>query len=236
MAQRAEGSTLLAHPVRLALVVIAGLLALLVLLSVVDRGDGLGLVVGSHGDASYLAVFGLVAADAVVPIFPGETTVNAAATLAAQGEMKLGLVILAAALGAIIGDSALFWIARRGASHLKPQVDRAKSNDKVAQALTFLNRGAPMLLLTGRYVPGLRFVVNSTMGMSDMPYRTFLPWSALGGLIWAAYTSLLAYWVGSALDDYPLASVVIAGAITTVIIGVVFLYLRRDLAVDEPAA
>ena len=45
--------------------------------------------------------------DAVCPIFPGETTLNAASTLAANGKLHLWLVIVAAAVGAILGDSAL---------------------------------------------------------------------------------------------------------------------------------
>ena len=38
-----------------------------------DAGSGL---------AAYLTIFGLVFADAIVPIFPGETTLNAASVLA----------------------------------------------------------------------------------------------------------------------------------------------------------
>ena len=79
-----------------------------------------------------------------------------------------------------------------------------------------------MLLLTGRYDPGLRSVVNSTMGIERMPDRSFLPWSALGGALWSLFTCLLAYWVGSTLDDYPVASATISGAITNALIGVFF--------------
>jgi hypothetical protein len=37
----------------------------------------------------------------VFPVLPGETTLNAASTLASQGTLELPLVILAGALGAI---------------------------------------------------------------------------------------------------------------------------------------
>jgi membrane-associated protein len=84
-----------------------------------------------------------------------------------------------------------------------------------------------MLLLFGRYVPGLRFVINSTMGLSGMSYRSFIPWSGLGAAIWSTYTCLLAYWVGSALDDYPLASIIISGAITSALIAAFFVYQRK---------
>ena len=47
------------------------------------------------------------------------------------------------------------------------------------------------------------------------------------GALWATYACLLAYWVGSTLDNYPLASVVVSGAITTLLIAIYFLHARR---------
>lgn len=204
-----------------------GVIAVFLLAS--DGGDGFSLIDG-EAPGSYFAIFALVGADAVVPIFPGETTLNAASTLASQGELSLGVVMLAGALGAIVGDSTLFLIARRSSARLEPQLTRARANRRVEAAFQFLDRGAPMLLLTGRYVPGLRFVVNATLGVSDMPYRSFLPWSALGGLMWSVYTCGLAYLVGTALEGFPLASVVIAGLITTIVIAVFFISGRRRAA------
>jgi len=204
-------------------------IAVFAVLMTIDKGDGFSLVDGQT-PGSYLAIFALIGLDAVVPVFPGETTLNAAATLAAKDELSLVLIILAGALGAIVGDSALFWIARRSSSYVEPQLNRAKGNSKIASALSFLDHGAPMLLLFGRYVPGLRFVINSTMGLSGTPYRSFIPWSALGAVMWSTYTCLLAYWVSSSLEDYPLASVIISGAITSLVIAAFFIYQRRQRA------
>jgi membrane protein DedA with SNARE-associated domain len=209
------------------------LIGVVAVLFSIDDGDGFSLVDGQT-PGSYLAIFALIGLDAVIPVFPGETTLNAAATLAAADELSLGLIILAGALGAIVGDSALFFIARRGSSVVEPQLERAKRNAKIASALSFLDRGAPMLLLVGRYVPGLRFVINSTMGLSGMPYRSFIPWSALGAAIWSTYTCLLAYLVGSALDDYPVASMILSGVITSVLIAIFFIYQRRQSPQPAP--
>jgi membrane protein DedA with SNARE-associated domain len=190
--------------------------------------NGLDLVVASSGNWAYAAVFFLVAADAVCPIFPGETTLNAASTLAARGDLTLAWVVVAGALGAIAGDSALYWIARRGSNRFAPKVEQAKENAKVATALDFMGSSARLLLVVGRYVPGMRFVVNASMGLTHYPYRRFLLWSSIGGTLWSVYTCLLAYAVGTALSDFPLASVVISGLITTAAIVVVFLVARRQ--------
>jgi membrane-associated protein len=190
-------------------------------------GDGFSLVDDATGDWAYLAVFMLVFGDAICALLPGETTLNAASTLAAQGSLDLGLVMLAGALGAIVGDSALYWIARRGAKRIEPQLEQARKNDKVQAALAFMGSSARVLLVAGRYVPGLRFAVNATMGLSAYPYRQFLLWSSIGGTLWSVYTCGLAYLVGTALSEFPLASVVISGAVTTVMIAVLFFVVRR---------
>jgi membrane-associated protein len=189
--------------------------------------DGFTQISPDDPSRTYFFVFFFVAADAVIPIFPGETTLNAASTLAADGDLELWLVILLGALAAIVGDSSLYWIARTSSARITPQLDRARKNTRVAAALDFLDRGAPVLLVFGRYVPGLRFVINSTMGMNKYPYGKYLPWSALGGALWSTYTCVLAYKVGSTLDNYPLASVYISGLITTVVMAVIFLVVRR---------
>ncbi len=195
----------------------------LVALTLALTGDGLGLVEPDQSPAlSYLAIFLLIAGDAVVPILPGETTLNAASVLASQGELDLVPVIVAGALGAIVGDSALYWIARSGPGGVREKLTRARENDRVDRVLQVLGDRAPMLIVFGRYVPGVRFVVNASMGVIEMPYRRFLLWSSIGGSIWATYTCVLAFSVGTALAEFPLASVVISGFITTGLIVVIY--------------
>jgi membrane-associated protein len=209
----------------LALLVL-GVAAVVILVSI-GGDDGLGQLDADNPTRTYFLVFFFVAADAVIPVFPGETTLNAASAFAAAGDLELWIVIVLGALAAIVGDSSLYWIARGSSSRITPQLERARRNTRVAAALDFLDRGAPVLLLFGRYVPGLRFVINATMGMNRYPYLRYLPWSALGAALWSTYTCVLAYKVGSSLDNYPLASVYISGLITTVLMAVIFLVVRR---------
>lgn len=207
-----------------AIIVLVGTVAAVVYLA---NGDGIDFIDPDNLTRSYVTIFVLIALDGVAPIFPGETTLNAASTAVAQGTLELVPVIVMGFLGALVGDSALFWIARRSSQRIEPQLNRARANKHVSEALGFMESSAPLLIVGGRYVPGLRFVVNATMGLSDMPYRRFLPWSALSGMLWSVYTCVLAYAVGRALGQFPLASVVISGAVTTIVIAAIFVVLRR---------
>src|SRR4051812_46716625 len=192
------------------------------------------LVGTSTGLVGYLIIFALVFCDAIVPIFPGETTLNTAAVLASQGTLDLALVIAAGTAGAILGDSALYWIARTGPRTLKARLDAASQKDeRVAKGLALLGRSGPLLIACGRFVPGARFAVGASMGLIEYPYARFLLFSAIGGAFWAAYTCLLAYWIGSSLEDFPLASIVISGIVTTVLIVAVYWVDRRRRASER---
>jgi membrane protein DedA with SNARE-associated domain len=202
------------------------LLAVIAFIQALELDVG-GLLEDVSAEAAYLLCFLLIWFDAVIPIFPGETTLNAASTMAAEGELELGLVMLAGALGAIVGDSSLFWIARKNADKVRPQLDKALENPKINTAWDALHRSTGLLLVAGRFVPGMRFAVNATMGLSEIPYRRFLPWSVVGATLWSVYTCALAYRVATTLSGYPLASIVISSIITTLALVAVFYVDRR---------
>ncbi|ACQ80110.1 SNARE associated Golgi protein [Beutenbergia cavernae DSM 12333] len=208
---------------------VAVFLLVVAALQVAGGGDGFATITASVAEWAYLSVFLLVFLDGICALFPGETTLTAASTLAATGDLSLPLVMLAGAGGAIAGDSALYWIARGARRRYRAKLAVAVENEKVASVLAIMGSSAPPLLVAGRYVPGMRFVVNATFGIAAHPYRHFLLWSAVGGSLWSVYTCGLAYLVATQLGDFPFASVVVSGTITTVAIAVVLLVARRRL-------
>jgi membrane-associated protein len=197
---------------------------------------GLGLFDhDSVGSGSYLLIFLLIAGDAVIPILPGETTLNTAAVLASQGELVLLLVIIAGALGAIVGDSLVYWMARLGKGQIERRLGRFLKGKRASKAVEAFRRNGPGFIVVGRYLPGMRLVINfAAGGILHMPYKKFLLWSSIGGVTWAAYTATLAYLVGSALAGYPIASIIVSGAITTV--GLAVIHRRTRHRTEKPEA
>jgi membrane-associated protein len=193
-----------------------------------NASERLGVLASRDDEYAYLVVALLVFADGVCAIFPGETTLSTASTLAANGKLSLSLVMLAGAVGAVTGDTALYWLARAGGSRFQARVDRATRGPRVAMMMDLIGARPSVLLCFGRYVPGLRFVVNATCGLTRLPYRHFILWSAVGGTLWSVVTCTIAYSVSTALSEYPLASIVISGLVSTVAIGVIVVVLRRQ--------
>jgi membrane-associated protein len=213
---------------------VGGIVLLAVLLGIAFllhrlQGDRNFTVAEEHlGAWAYLLIFLLVFGDALFPVFPSETSLLAASTLAVHGALDLGLVIATGAAGSIAGDSTLFWIARRGSRRIGERLEQARRRASIESALDVLGRNGPVLIVAGRYVPGVRFVVNASMGFSGYPYRRFLVWSAVGGALWSTSTCLVAAGVATVLAGFPLASVVLSGALTMGAIAVVFVALRKS--------
>jgi membrane protein DedA with SNARE-associated domain len=178
--------------------------------------------------AAYVTVLLLVFGDAIIPVFPGETTVTSAAVVAASGALNIWWVCVAASLGAILGDSAVYWIARSARGTLRHRMEAAAAKPRARQVLRVFSERAPLLIVVGRYVPGFRLVVNFTMGgVVRMAYPRFLRWSALSGALWGFYTGLLAFAIATVFDARPFLSLIISGLVTSVAIAWVMVVLRR---------
>lgn len=149
----------------------------------------------------YLGVLLAAAADGVIPIVPGESTVIAASVLASSGHLSLWIVILMAALGATIGDSAAYWIGAAGQGRVKQRIVRSLGDKRIAAAEALLEKRGWFLILFGRFVPGLRTLTSVSSGMLGYPYRRFLPISMLAGALWATYAGLLGFFVGEAVGN-----------------------------------
>jgi membrane protein DedA with SNARE-associated domain len=164
-----------------------------------------------------------------------------ASNLAAQSgsSIELWRVILAGALGAVVGDSALYWLSRTLLRRsMEDRVAKASENPKTSRALEVLSGTAPLLIMFGRFVPGLRFIVGATMGLGRYPYPRFLLWDAIGATTWSLYTCVFSYLVGSLIDDKPVISIGVSVIVTTALLGLLYKPLKKnwDAAEAEPTA
>jgi membrane-associated protein len=179
----------------------------------------------------YAVIFGFVVFDAIVPVFPSESLLTTASNLAAQdgSSIELWRLIVAGSLGAIIGDSLLYWLSRTVLRRfMSAQVDKAQRNEKVARSMEVMSRTAPTLIMFGRFVPGLRFMVNATMGLTKHRYASFLLWDAIGGTLWAAYTCVFSYLVATVIQDKPVISIGVSVVVTTALLGFLYRPLKNS--------
>jgi membrane protein DedA with SNARE-associated domain len=140
-------------------------------------------------DHGVLALFLLVfLQDIGVPTgLPGTVLVLIGGYLVYSHVVGLHEAAIAIALGAFLGASGMFFLARYGGRPLVLRLGRfvgltAKRLDAAALALD--RWGPPMLLIT-RVAPGTRVYMTIFAGISGWTYRRFALWTALFAVLWA---------------------------------------------------
>jgi len=120
---------------------------------------------------------------------PGESLVIAASLYAAAtGEMDIVLVVLAAAMGAIVGDNLGYLIGRSVGFRLLRRYGRyiliTPERLHIGQRL-FRKHGGKVVFF-GRFVAILRTLAALLAGASRMPWWRFFLANASGGFVWAS--------------------------------------------------
>jgi membrane-associated protein len=230
-----EQATHLRHLPRLRWLLVGGLALVVVAWAASAISGALADIEFDGLENPYAVIFGFVVFDAVIPIFPSESLLNAASTLATQDDSTIEIwrLIVAGSLGAVVGDSLLYWISRTVLRRfMAGRVAQAEKNEKVAKTLAVLQGQAAPLIVFGRFVPGMRFVVGATMGLTRFPYPRFLLWDVIGSVTWAAFTCISSALVATVIADQPVLSMLVSVIVTTALLG--FLYRSLKKGWQEP--
>jgi membrane-associated protein len=157
----------------------------------------LGIAMASHW--LVLVLFVAATVDAVFPVVPSEGLVVTAGMAAAAGHQNLLLVIVAAMVGSVIGESLCYFLGRGSGPALhrwmRRQEKRQRIFEKVSKALH--SRGG-LILMTVRYIPGARMVATLTAGATAYSFRKFILFTIAGVSIAYTYVALLGYLGGDA--------------------------------------
>ncbi|MCB5907074.1 DedA family protein [Streptomyces pinistramenti] len=164
----------------------------------------------------YVIITLSVVLDVFVPILPSGVLVITAATAAAGTGTAAGAVsavgasvdagahlaemfslVLCAAAASVLGDMVAYRLAWRGGDRFDRTIGRSRRLTAAQQRLgTALHRGGGGIVVLARVAPAGRAVVSLGAGVAHRTVREFLPWSALAGLVWAAYSVSLGYFGG----------------------------------------
>jgi len=189
------------------------------------------------GSIGYPAVFLLVMGECMGVPIPGETALLIAAAAAGNGKMfTIMWVIVAAASGAIVGDTLGYWIGRRGGFPLVLRIT-AKfhiPSKHLENAERFFFRHGGKAVFFGRSVSYLRVLTALLAGVSRMNYRRFLFFNVIGAIVWAVVFGLAGYYFGKNLGFLQQRIHEIAwGFLIAAVIGVAVYYIRKRLKSQE---
>jgi membrane protein DedA with SNARE-associated domain len=198
--------------------------------------ETLANLVASHG---YWVVATVVALESMGIPMPGETMLVTAAIYAGTTHrLNIGLVIAAAAIGAIVGDNVGYWIGREFGYRLLlrygPLLRISTPRIKLGQYLFYRHGGK--LVFFGRFIALLRALAALLAGTNRMPWWRFLFFNATGGIVWAVAYGMAAYAAGEYFVRLK-GQVAFTGLVLAVAAAVVaFGFVRRHEAALESKA
>jgi membrane protein DedA with SNARE-associated domain len=187
----------------------------------------------------YVGVCFLVALENIFPPIPSEIILTFSGFMTTFSTMRLGGVIAAATIGAIIGACILYAVGRLvNADRLERlfaspvgRMLHVRREDVKRAERWFLRHSSSAVFLC-RFVPIVRSLISLPAGIARMRLKLFLVLTALGTLIWNTVLVLLGRMAGDAwqnivgyIDVY---ATLVAGGLTLAafLIGVFFLKRR----------
>lgn len=128
----------------------------------------------------------------------GETILVLGGLVAHRGYLSLPLVIMAAFIGTLLGDQLYFYLGRRHAEFLLRR--RSAWREKIARVDRLLARYQTLMILSFRFLYGIRTVTPFAIGMSAVSARKYISLNVLGAAIWAIAVGSGGYYFGRTIE------------------------------------
>lgn len=156
----------------------------------------------SHGDLVYALIALIIFCEVglvVAPFLPGDSMLFAIGALCARDVMDLTIVLTLFPVAAIAGDNfnRLMGVAfgHNVFHHKREGIFFNQRN--LARARGFFDQYGAMAVTLCRFIPFFRTFVPFVAGLAGMRFRTFLPYSVLGGTGWVVVCALAGYFFGN---------------------------------------
>lgn len=156
-------------------------------------------IVETVGQWGYTGIILLMFLESSFFPFPSEVVITPAGYLAAQGEMSLGLVILAGIAGSVLGAGFNYWLAVKWGRPFFLRYGRyfLVSEKSLHRAEQFFARHGHISTFVGRLLPGIRQYISLPAGLARMNLPLFVVFTALGAGIWVTILALAGYLIGN---------------------------------------
>lgn len=164
--------------------------------------SSLAVLIADYGTWIYLLLFAVIFVETgfiVMPFLPGDSLLFAAGTFAGAGALNLYLVLGLLFVAAVSGDSCNYYGGKtiglkalawrwRGKSMVDPlHIDKTHA---------FFDKHGAKTIVLARFVPIVRTFAPFVAGIGKMPYRVFITYNLLGGLLWVVGLTLAGFYFG----------------------------------------
>jgi membrane-associated protein len=166
----------------------------------------------------------------VTPFLPGDSLLFAAGAIAAVpgSELQVHLLFLLLCVAAVGGDSLNYAIGDKIGPRVFREQWRFLNRKHLIRTQEFYERHGGKTIFLARFVPIIRTFAPFVAGIGTMPYRRFLMFNVVGGVVWVGVFLYAGFFFGRlpvVRDNFSLVILVII-ALSVVPIGVELLRAR----------
>ena len=143
----------------------------------------------------------------VIPV-PSELVVTPAAYHAANGSLNIFLIILYATIGADLGASINYFVARYVGRPVIYKFANSKwghlcllNQEKIEKSEKYFDDHGIAATLTGRFVPVIRHLISIPAGLARMNYGKFILFTTIGAGGWHTVLALLGWYLHEIVSE-----------------------------------
>lgn len=159
----------------------------------------IGDFIANYGDLIYLLLFAIIFCETglvFLPFLPGDSLIFAAGAFAASSDLNLVILFLIIIGAAIIGDTVNYEIGK----HLGRKIinnGKLIKKENLDKADALIQKYGSAAVLIARFMPIVRTIVPFVVGMGKLDYKKFIPFNAIGGVIWGTLFIMIGYLFGN---------------------------------------
>jgi membrane protein DedA with SNARE-associated domain len=149
---------------------------------------GLADFIGAHPELAFIAVLLLALSEAlpvIGTVVPGSTLILAVSTIATAADVKPWILLVAAVVGAVAGDSLAFWLGHRFHREILRGWPLNRFPGLVERSAHFVRKHGLLSVFLARFMAVVRAFVPLVAGILRMSSQHFFLANVLSALVWA---------------------------------------------------
>lgn len=144
--------------------------------------------VSAHSHYAHFAIFLLALSEAIPvvgTIVPGSTLIIGISAIATNANVNPWILLIAATVGAIVGDGLSFWLGQRYRGEIQKSWPLNQYPQFIARSERFITRYGVASVFLARFTAVVRAFVPLVSGILRMSPRQFYAANILSALAWA---------------------------------------------------
>jgi membrane-associated protein len=192
----------------------------------------LGAIIVEYQALSYVILFLIIFAETgfvFTPFLPGDSLLFAAGAFAALGKLDILILLLTLWVGAVLGDTANYWIGHFFGQQLIKNPWIPINQEHIDKTQSFYDKHGGKTIFLARFVPIVRTFAPFVAGIGRMEYKKFITYNITGGLVWVFAFTLAGYFFGNIQWIKENFSVVVLVIIALSVVPIIFEFVKHKL-------